>query len=219
MASSHIASYSATTTQSSAFTTRSRSVRCRDQARQFPSKKASGSLTIACLVFPATSCGEGRPCGVEAIGPLSLRWIPQRASFLAHIPLGVSSPAASGAVHGDGCRGEAESRPDRRFMPQLQAAEELGICRYDDGRGAHRDRPDAHRQVDAPRDEHPGGDRDREQVVGGRPGQVLDHLPIGGARQPDCADEVAKLMTALAPGAELVRAIVAAGSRPRPSRN
>jgi hypothetical protein len=30
---------------------------------------------------------------------------------------------------------------------------------------------------------------------------------------------VAKLMTALAPGAELVRAIVAAGSRPRPSRN
>jgi hypothetical protein len=44
------------------------------------------------------------------------------------------------------------------------------------------------------RDEHPGGHRDPEQVVAGRPCEVLDQLPIGGARQLDCADDVTQVV-------------------------
>ena len=44
-------------------------------------------------------------------------------------------------------------------------------------------RADAHRQDEPDGSEDPGRQRDRGQIVAGRPPQILLHLPVGRARQ------------------------------------
>ena len=64
---------------------------------------------------------------------------------------------------------------------QLQSAKQLSVGGDDDGGEAHRDRPHAHREIESPVDEQASRDRNRDNVVGRRPHQVLDHLSVGRA--------------------------------------
>ena len=68
---------------------------------------------------------------------------------------------------------------------------ELGVERDHDGRHAHEDGADRRRQRDADPGEDAGGERDRDDVVAGGPGEVLDHLPVARLREADDADHAA----------------------------
>jgi hypothetical protein len=64
---------------------------------------------------------------------------------------------------------------------QIQAAKQLGICSHDDGRSTHRDGAHTHGEIDPPAHEKTSGDRNRNQIIGCRPNEVLDHLSVSSA--------------------------------------
>src|SRR5712692_3498422 len=78
---------------------------------------------------------------------------------------------------------------------QLKSAKQLSVGGDDDGGEAHRNRPHAHREIESPVDEQASGDRNRDNVIGRRPHQVLDHFSIGGAGQFDRTHDIARIAT------------------------
>jgi hypothetical protein len=56
---------------------------------------------------------------------------------------------------------------------QADTTQKLGVGRHDDRREAHGDGTNGHQQIDAPWDQDAHGDRDGDDVVAGRPDQVL----------------------------------------------
>ncbi len=96
----------------------------------------------------------------------------------------------------EGSAGAEPIRPrssSKDLTPELQVTKQLRIdCHNDRGR-AHRDGPHTHREIESPADEQPPGDRDGDEVVRGRPHEILDHLPVGRTRELNGSDHVARI--------------------------
>ena len=124
-----------------------------------------------------------------------------------YLPRYLVMPATRDSSHRHRARERHLARAGLAAAPDCQECPAALAC----------DGPDAHRQVDSPRDEKPSSDRDRDEVVAGRPGEVLDHLPIGGTRQLYRAHDVAIEGAArgLRAGPGTARAISARGAAAR----
>src|ERR1700687_1846079 len=65
---------------------------------------------------------------------------------------------------------------------QVQPAKQLCIRGHDDRGEAHCDCTSAHGQIESPSDEKASRDRDGDKIIGGRPNEILNHLPISSPR-------------------------------------
>jgi hypothetical protein len=80
-------------------------------------------------------------------------------------------------------------------MLKFQASKQLRICGHDDRGSAHREGTHRHRKIKSPANEQTCRDRDGDYVIRGRPNEILDHLPVGCARQLDCSNHIARIVT------------------------
>src|SRR5712692_599009 len=78
---------------------------------------------------------------------------------------------------------------------QIQSAKQLRVCSHDDGRNAHRHCTHTHGEINPPADEKTSRNWNGNQVIPGRPNEILDHLSVGSARKLDCRDHVARVTT------------------------
>src|SRR5829696_543612 len=76
-------------------------------------------------------------------------------------------------------------------LPEVEPPQELGVEGDDDRGQAHQDGADGRGQGDTGPGQGAGGDRHGEQVVAGRPPEILQHLAVAGLRQPQDPEDAA----------------------------
>jgi hypothetical protein len=81
--------------------------------------------------------------------------------------------------------------PFRCESCNLRTPKQLCVDRNDDCTNGHKHGPDRRRKDDAPVREHAGRERNSDDVIPGRLGEVLDHFAVARLREVDHAGHIA----------------------------
>jgi hypothetical protein len=135
---------------------------------------------------------------VPARGRVRIAWVPddRPGEWMYHCHI-LEHHAAGMMAHFDvvPAGGVHPALPDGIESPRLEgdSPQQLRIDRDDDGAQRHQHGADRGRQHDAVPRQHPGRERDGDDIVAGRPPEVLHHLPVTRPAQPDDPGDVARI--------------------------